>query len=169
MARFTVSRAGSITYHVEIDGARETARAFSTMSRTAQKEVRDESARIADSLVPKLRGAAAADGAQSALLVPTVKSVRAFVPTVRAGGPKSVGRQGEPAGGLIFSSEFGQNKRSGWYGKKRYTGSRGRQWHPHRGRASYWFFRTIERNENEIYRKWFAALDRLLDRWGAGG
>jgi len=165
----TYTRRGALTVHVKMDGVKETLRAFNRLERTASKELRDETIQIAESLVGDLRAAAIIDSRQSALLAPTVKARRDRVPNVSAGGSKRVGRQGEPAGGLIFSSEFGQNKKSGWYAAPRFRGSLGRQWHPHRGAASYWFYKTVDRETPEIFRRWFAVCDRLLNRWGAGG
>lgn len=146
-----------LNVRIRVSGAAETVAACRQMSHQAQSEFRDEATKIANELVPKLRGAAIADGRQSAKVAPTVRAQAGVTPAVTAGGP------------LVFASEFGQNARSGWYARRRYVRSRGRQWHPHLGGGSYWFFRTIERNIDDINRMWLRALDRLIRRWGSGG
>jgi hypothetical protein len=160
---------GTLTIHIRIDGVRETIRAFNEMGRDANRDLRTETFKISDDLAVKLRVAAGADGNQSRLMVPTIKARKDRVPSVEAGGSKRVGRHGKPAGALIFASEFGMSSRSGWYGRRRYRGSPGRQWHPHRGAASYWFFETVEDQTDNIQRRWLAVCDRLIRKWGAGG
>jgi hypothetical protein len=161
--------AAGLTFHIRIEGATETLAAFNKLSRDANKELRDETYEIADDVAGHMRGAAARDGAQSALMVPTIKARRDRVPNVSAGGGLPVGRYGKPAGALIFASEFGMSGRSGWYSRRRYRVSRGRQWHPHIGNTGYWFFPTARRLEPEVQRRWLAVADRLLRAWGAGG
>jgi hypothetical protein len=153
---------------VRMDGVRQTLRAFRDLGRDASGDLREESVKIATGFVPRMQAAARADGPQSALMAPTVRVKRDRVPSVQAGGGKRVGRHKKPAGALIYASEFGMNSRSGWYGRVRYRQSRGRQWHPHRGAASYWFHRTADRQMDSVYRQWFAVVDRLIRRWASG-
>jgi hypothetical protein len=154
-----------LNVRVRVEGAAEAAAACRRMSRTAQREIRQESVKIANEFVPEVRAAAVADSRQSALLAPTVTAGRDLLPSITAGGGTPVGRHGKPAGALIFASEFGMRSRSGWYGARRYGRSRGRQWKPRS--PSWWFFRTVD--TDEAFRKWLRALDRLIREWGAGG
>jgi hypothetical protein len=163
------TRRETITITVRMDGVRETLAAFNRLDREANVQLRKETKEIAEDLAAAQRRAAIGDGAQSVLMVPTVKARMDRVITVVAGGGKRVGRYRKPAGALIFASEFGMNRRSGWYAAARFAGSRGRQYHPHTGRVGYWFFPASRRMEDEMYRRWFAVCDRLLAQWGAGG
>ena len=52
---------------------------------------------------------------------------------------------------VLFGSEFGA---------KQYP-----QFRPHRGASSYWFFQTVERNQDEIGQQWREMADEIIDRW----
>ena len=85
---------------------------------------------------------------------------------VVAGGTRRVGRHRTPAYRLLFGSEFGMNQRSGWYARPRYASSVGRQYKPHRGRASYWFFTTVDDSQAEMVTEWRRAADTVIRRFG---
>lgn len=164
-----MARGSGLTVKVRITGVRETLAAFRDLPDDANQELRTRSKALAETLAAQVRAAAVADSPQSALLAPTVKAGRDRVPVITAGGARKVGRYRKPAGRLLFGSEFGSNRQSGWYFAPQYRGSDGRQWRPHAGRGSYWFFRTVEDNSARVDREWNAAADSIVRRWGRGG
>ena len=69
---------------------------------------------------------------------------------------------------LLFGSEFGMNRRSGWYADDRFRDSVGRQFRPHRGAGSYWFFKTAEQDQPEIQQALRETADEIVRNFGHG-
>jgi hypothetical protein len=46
--------------------------------------------------------------------------------------------------------------------------STGRQYKPHIGQGSYWFFRTVEDNGALIGAKWLQVADDVAREWATG-
>jgi hypothetical protein len=164
-----MAKGGVLVMTLRVAGVRQTLKAFDELPKDANQELRDRSLTIAAVVVERSAAAALAHSRQTALVAPTVRAQRDRVPTVIAGGSRRVGRRRRPASELLYAGEFGQNQRSGWYSARRYSESAGRQWQPHLGRHSYWFFRTAEANQDYIEREWYAGVDEVLGRWAAGG
>lgn len=158
----------ALTVTMRIEGARQTLAAFRRLPDEANKSLRERSFELASSLAGKVAAAARADSPQSALMARTVKAQRDRVPTITAGGSTRVGRHRTPAWALLFGSEFGANGRFGWYAKPRYDRSAGRQYKPHLGRGSYWFFRTIEDSETQIAKAWQRVADDIVREFERG-
>lgn len=159
----------SLTTHMNISGVRATLQAFSKLPKDANEELRDASLDIAQDLADDVAAAATAEGGQAALMAPTVKATRDRVPTITAGGTKKVGRHKKPAWALLFASEFGMNRRSGWYAAAQYRHSSGRQYPPHVGSHSYWFFTTVSDRSPDIVRRWEQAADGIIRAFGKAG
>src|SRR5437773_12176174 len=126
----------AIRVRVRIEGIREVLAAFDRLPAEAQQIVRDRSMALAEDLADRIRAAGTALGPQDALAARTVRARRDRVPVIQAGA--SGGRK---ARGVIFGSEFGMNRRSGWYADRRFRHSAGRQFRPPQGASSYRFFR----------------------------
>lgn len=144
---------------VRISGVRETLGAFALLPRQASDELRDASQKIAQAMQGRIQAAARIEGRQASILAPTVKARRDRVPAVQAGGAKRIGRRHKPAYKLLFGSEFGASQ-SGRYSL--------RQFKPHLGAGSYWFFRTVEDDQAVIDREWNAAADEVIRRFVDG-
>lgn len=145
--------AENLRVRIRITGVREVLRAANKMPREAQNLLRTRSQEIAETLAVKIRAAATADSPQSALMAPTVKARRDRVPVIEAGGGKRVGSNRKPAYKILFGSEFGARVL--------------KQFRPHRGASSYWFFRTVEADAPRIEREWRGMADELVRRWSA--
>jgi len=143
----------TLTMSVSVYGVRETVAAFDRLPRDAREEIVEANYQIASSLVPRLRFSAATLGHQGTLLGPTVTALRdRRVPVVSAGGTAPVGRKRKPAYKLLFGFEFGSD--------------RYRQFRRHLGGGgSYWLFKTVFENQNEMMRRWLKAADRIIDKW----
>lgn len=143
----------TLTMSVSAYGVRETVAAFDRLPRDAREEIVEANYQIASSLVPRLRFSAATLGHQGTLLGPTVTALRdRRVPVVSAGGTAPVGHKRKPAYKLLFGFEFGSD--------------RYRQFRRHLGGGgSYWLFKTVFENQNEMMRKWLKAADRIIDQW----
>ncbi|TDD98896.1 hypothetical protein [Jiangella asiatica] len=145
----------SLTMTVRVDGVHETLDAFRDLPKDANDQLRDRAQRLAQLLADRATQSGRAEGRQARLVATTVKARRDRVPVVEAGGTKRLGRNRAPAFKLLFGSEFGS---------RRY-----RQFRPHLGRGSYWFFKTIESEEALISREWNAAADEIIDEFTRGG
>lgn len=144
--------------NVRIEGVRETLRAFRELPPEASKELRDRTQTLSEDLAVKIRAAGNNDSRQSARAAKSVKARRDRVPVITAGGTKR-------SSAVLFGSEFGMTRRSGWYAAGRYGHSPARQFRPHRGANSYWFFRTVEQNQAEIGRAWTEVADSIIRKW----
>jgi hypothetical protein len=146
---------------VRIQGADEVLRALAKLPRDAEQALREQARDIAETLADRIYYAGRREGRQAARAATTVKAVTAGAwPAVQA---SNTGR----AKGLLFGSEFGMNRKSGWYRKPRYFDSPALQFKPHRGAASYWFFATSEANQPWVESEWHKAADEVVRRWSA--
>lgn len=147
--------------NVRISGANEVLKALGDLPRDADRELSAEAFDIAKSVTDWIKIAARNDTRQSARAATSVREVKAGAwPAISAGGTKR-------ANGVLFGSEFGMTRRSGWYARGRYRDSLGRQFRPHMGSSSYWFFRTVEREQPWIESQWHQAADAVVRKWGA--
>jgi hypothetical protein len=159
----------ALTIKLNARGVRPVLAAFQHLPKDANNELRAASMRIADILATSAKEASHID-AQAAAVGMTVKAIRDRVPVVQAGGARRVTSTGARAFDLLFGSEFGMTRRSGWYAASRYRGSPGRQFaEGHRGIDGRWFFPTIERELPAVLRQWEQAADAILRRFGTGG
>lgn len=161
-----MAKKSALTITLHATGVRETLAAFRALPKDASAELRKSSLKLAESLAVAARASGRAEGGQAAAVARTVKARRDRVPVVQAGGTTRVGRKRAPAWAILFGSEFGQDRRSGWYARPRYRRSRGTQYEPHQGRDGLWFFPTIEARQAQIMREWQAAADRIIRSFG---
>lgn len=139
---------------VRIDGVRETLAALRDLPKDATTELRAAALELSRELAAAAKQNAAHEGRQASLVGATVKARYDRLPVVAAGGNKKLGRNRAPAFKLLFGSEFGAHRL--------------RQYKPHLGRGSYWFFRTIEDEQTEIARRWLEAADAVIAKFSAG-
>jgi hypothetical protein len=147
---------GTIGIRVRIRGLREVIRATERLEPAVTQEVDRTIKRLAERLADLVRAAGRSDTRQSARAAATVRVASGSTPRVTAG-PHD----------LLFGSEFGATRRFGWYAAGRYRASAGRQFRPHQGSASYWFFRAVEENQPVIDSEWAQAAEAVVRRWGA--
>lgn len=140
---------------VTVYGDREVMRALRRLPDEANDELRDGAGRLAQMLARTARGLASSNR-QARAAARTVTIVRDRFPTIAAGPEKR-----------LKGSEFGITRRTGWYGKPRFWDSPQRQYRPHQGRSSYWFFLAQERRQAEIREGWNEVLDAVVRKWSA--
>jgi hypothetical protein len=70
---------------------------------------------------------------------------------------------------VLAASEFGMNRRSGWYAAPEFDNATGRQFKPHLGRHSYWFFKTVEDEHATIEATWLRIADDIVEAYGSDG
>jgi hypothetical protein len=142
---------------ITVRGAREVQRALAKLPVDARLEMRRSLGLIAGRLTQAVRAAGRSDSKQSAQAAETVRSQVRDLNVVISAGPHE----------LLFGSEFGVKRRFGWYAKPRYRRSKKRQFRPHLGAGSYWFFRAEQERRPETDRQIEAVADRVISRWSA--
>ena len=142
----------ALEVRISHDGIHETLAAFRALPKDASNELRDAAIELSRILAGEAKTSGRDEGGQAAAVAATVRAARDRVPVVVAGGLKKLGRNKKPAYKLLFGSEFGATE---------YT-----QYQPHLGRGSYWFFRTIEDNQQRIMEEWQEAADAIVRKFG---
>jgi hypothetical protein len=137
---------------VRIENLDNVVRALKRLPGQADEELKETARDLADKLSRITAAAGRSSSRQAA----------------RAAGTVRVGGGGVTAGPhpLLFGSEFGAFGRFGWYSAGRYARSPGRQFRPHLGGGSYWFFRTVDHSpepDNASRR----LGDSIIGRWSA--
>lgn len=140
---------------VHIEGLDEVLRALGALPDDADDELKKGTRELARTLAHKVQAAGQADSRQSGRAAQTVRAIEGTTPSVEAG-PHP----------LLFGSEFGELRRTGWYGAGRYRRDAARQFRLWRGGASFWFFKTGE-NAPEIGEQWRQLADAIIRSWGA--
>lgn len=158
--------AKALTLRLSAPGIRPTLVAFGRMPKDTNAELRAASLRIADVLARSAKDASSIDE-QAAAVGKTVRPIKDRVPVVQAGGARRVTSTGARAFELLFASEFGMSRKSGWYAAARYRDEPATQFaERHRGSAGRWFFPTVERELPAALAEWQQAADAILRRFG---
>jgi hypothetical protein len=105
---------------------------------------------------------------QAAIAAATVRPARDRVPTVYIGGSKGQASGGANAGQILFGNEFGGDRNA--FGNLNAFPNGGYRFPPRtaregRGNKGYWIFPTLKAMQPEIKRRWFAAVNRVMDNW----
>jgi len=149
-------RDGSLT--VTVRGAREVERAFDKLPADARRELTRGLAGLAGHFTQLVRAAAAADSRPARRAATTVRSRVVGAGVAVEAGPHP----------LLFLSEFGMDRHSGWYGKPRYRRSKEPNApHRHVGAGSYWFFRTVDEHRDDIGDRAREIADAVVHNWSA--
>lgn len=137
---------------VHVEGLSEVVRAFERLPGQADRNLRESARDLAEHLERLTKAAGRASSRQAARAAATVR----------------VGGGGVTAGPhpLLYGSEFGAFGRFGWYSAARYARSLGRQFRPHLGGGSYWFFRTAE-NGPAVAEESRRLGDKIIRDWSA--
>jgi hypothetical protein len=143
----------SLTIKLHITGVRDTLKAFRDLPKEASDELRKNSLALSRALAKKVEAAGRSDSPQSALVAGTVKANKDRVPSISAGGNKKLGSRKKSAFKILFGSEFGS--------------SRLKQYRPHVGQGSYWFFKAVEESQPDIDRQWNKLANDVIRKWGA--
>lgn len=145
------------TLRVTVRGDEEVERALDKLPAEARTQLRRGLAGLAGHFTQLIRAAAAADSRPARRAATTVRSSVAGAGVQVTAGPHP----------LLFLSEFGMDKHTGWYGKPRYWKGGPNAPHAHRGSSSYWFFHTVDQHRDEVDSKAREIGDAVVRNWGA--
>jgi len=142
---------------IKVRGAREVMRALDALPADARREARRGAVELSRELARIVRAAGRADTRQSARAARTVRTATAGTNPAVVAGPHP----------LLFGSEFGIKRRTGWYAAGRYDDSPARQFRRHRGNQSYWFFKAQDEAAPKIRRAHQEMVDAIVRSWSA--
>jgi hypothetical protein len=160
----------SITVKPDLGDYRGLLKALSVMDKEAQGALKNEVASIskwtAQGMIYASYGAQMP--AQAAIVAATIRPARDRVPTVYIGGSKGRASGGANAGQLLFGNEFGGERNAkgslsafpnGGFKFPERTAREGR------GNKGYWIFPSLKAMQPEIKRRWFTAVNKVMDNW----
>jgi hypothetical protein len=142
---------------ITIRGDREVLRALDRLPNDARREFEQGVDATADGLAQIVTAAGRADTRQSARAADTVRPEGGGLTPRIVAGPHA----------LLFGSEFGAWRRFGWYSWALFRDSPARQFRPHLGQGSYWFFRAQEDAGPWVDEQWRRTLDAAVSTWSA--
>ncbi len=160
----------SITVKPDLTEYKSLLKAISVMDKQAQGALKDEVASIskwtAQGMVYASYGALMPN--QAAIVAATIRPARDRVPTVYIGGAKGRASGGANAGQLLFGNEFGGERNAkgslsafpnGGYRFPERSDREGR------GNKGYWIFPSLKEMQPTIRRRWFVAVNKVMDNW----
>jgi hypothetical protein len=143
--------------NVTVRGDAEVRRALRRLPGDGQREARKGAVSLSRELANFIRAAGRADTRQSARASRTVRTATDGTDPAVVAGPHP----------MLFGSEFGIQRRTGWYAKPRYLDSPARQYRPHRGSSSYWFFKASREATPRIREAHAEMMDAIVATWSA--
>jgi hypothetical protein len=161
----------SVTVRPDLRDYRGLLKALNVMDKEAQYQLKEEVVSISAWTARGIQQAGFAHPVypkQAAIVARTVRPARDRVPTVYIGGGKGRVSGGANAGQLLFGNEFGGDRNAfgnanafpnGGYRFPARTAREGR------GNKGYWIFPTLKAMQPDIKRKWFAAVNKVMDNW----
>jgi hypothetical protein len=160
----------TITVKPDLGDYRSLLKAISVMDKQAQGALKDEVASIskwtAQGMIASSYGALMP--AQAAIVAATIRPARDRVPTVYIGGAKGRASGGANAGQLLFGNEFGGDRNikgsasafpNGGFRFPERSDREGR------GNKGYWIFPSLKEMQPTIRRRWFTAVNKVMDNW----
>jgi hypothetical protein len=161
----------TITVRPDLADYRGLLKALSAMDKEAQSELKNDVYGISAWTAQGIQQAGYGHPIyprQAAIVAATVRPARDRVPTVYVGGGKGRVSGGANAGQLLFGNEFGGDRNAfgnlnafpnGGYRFPARTSREGR------GNKGYWIFPTLKAMQPEIRRRWFSAVNKVMDNW----
>jgi hypothetical protein len=144
-------------FEIDVKGEEKVERAAAKLPGDAQKGIAKEKKRLAKNLAAKLRRAVIS-GTKQRHGRPMGARVR---PTIHQRG-ETVLAGPHP---MLFGTEFGMNKKSGWYADERFRHSTALQYFRHQN-DGYWWNPTIRRAKPDADAAVQRALDEAVRNWG---
>ena len=146
-------------------------KALSAMEKEAQHELKDDVYTISEWTARGIQQAGYAHPIyprQASIIAKSVRAARDRVPTVYVGGGKGRVSGGANSGQLLWGNEFGGDRNA--FGNLNAFPNGGYRFPPRtsregRGNKGYWIFPTLKDMQPEIKRRWFAAVDKVMDNW----
>ena len=161
----------TITVRPDLQDYRGLLKALNLMEKESQVQLKDDVYAISAWTAKGIEPAGYAHPfypKQARIVAASVKPSRDRVPTVRVGGSKGRVSGGANAGQLLFGNEFGGDRKT--FGNLNAFPNGGYRFPPRtaregRGNTGYWIFPTLKAMQPEIKKRWFAAVNKVMDNW----
>lgn len=151
------------TVSIKINDAdlRDLQKAIFRMEKASKDDLKNEVMEMAKDAVPVFQRSAQTTRQQT--LRPTVKARKDVTPVIEFGGNTRAGvRGGATYSQMLFGTEFGANQAFLRNGGRAFPARSPRAG---RGSRGYWIFPTAKKLQPTITRRWYQAVDDVLDRW----
>lgn len=158
-------RSLSVSLRIDDQDLKDFLKVMNSMGKEANNELKDEVLSISEMMATALRFSASSK--RQKIAANTIRARYDRLPTISIGGSKKItsyNRKGGTVGDMLFGVEFGAKlpylrnggrsfpTRSAMYGT---TG----------GSKGYWIFPTLRKMQPEIRRRWYQAVDDLIEKW----
>lgn len=158
------SRTMSVSLRVDDQDLKDFLKVMNSMGKEANTELKDEVLKISGVMATALRFSASSK--RQKIIANTIKSRYDRLPTISIGGSKKItsyNRKGGTVGDMLFGVEFGA--------RQPYLKNGGRSFPvrsyptPSGGNNGWWIFPTLRKMQPEIRRRWYQAVDDLIEKW----
>jgi hypothetical protein len=161
----------TVTVRPDLKDYRGLLKAINVLDKEAQVQLKDEVYSISSWVAMNVKQSAYGFSPmpkQAAVVAQTVRAARDRVPTIYVGGTKGRASGGANAGQLLFGNEFGGNRNA--YGSLSAFPNGGYRFPPRtaregKGNKGYWIFPTLKVLQPEIKKRWFKAINDVMDLW----
>lgn len=143
-----------MTFEVKVQGEERVERSAARLSPDAQRALAKEKRRLALNLARRLRRAVI--GRSKGRMGTKVR------PDIHQQGDRVIA---DNSSGMLFGTEFGMNRKSGWYADERFRNSPNLQYFRHQG-DGYWWNPTIRAAKPDADAAVQRALDDAVSHWG---
>lgn len=142
-----------MAFDIDVRGEEKVERAAAKLPPDAAKANIKEQKRLAKNLAAKLRRAVVSRSktTMGRKVRPTIHQAGVHV----TAGPHP----------MLFGTEYGMNRKSGWYARPEFRDNPHLQYFRHNG-SGYWWNPTIERSKPDADAAVKRALDEAVSRWG---
>jgi len=147
----------TITIRIDDRDVKELQRAIFRIQKEAKDELKDEVMDIARYAATQFQRSA--QTTRQRLIAQSIKARRDVTPVIEIGGNRRMNvRGGATYSDMLFGVEFGA--------VNGFLRNKGRAF-PYRtpDNRGYWIFPTARKIQPEITRRWYQAVDDMLDRW----
>ena len=161
----------TITVRPDLQDYRGLLKALNLMEKESQLQLKDDVYAISAWTAKGIQQAGYAHPFypnQARIVAQSVKPSRDRVPTVRVGGSKGRVSGGANAGQLLWGNEFGGDRNA--LGNLNAFANGGYRFPPRTsreapGNTGYSIFPTLKAMHPEIKKRWFAAVNKVMDNW----
>jgi hypothetical protein len=158
-------RSLSVALHIDDKDLKDFLRVMNTMGKEANNELRDDVLKISEVMATALRFSASSK--RQKIAANTIRARYDRLPTISIGGSKKItsyNRKGGTVGDMLYGVEFGARKGYLKNGGRSFP-TRSAPYGTTGGSRGYWIFPTLRRMQPEIRRRWYQAVDDLIEKW----
>jgi len=158
------SRSMNVQLRIDDKDLKDFLRVMNSMGKEANTELKKEVLKISEMTATTLRFSASSK--RQKIIANTIKARYDRLPTISIGGSKKItgySRNGGTVGDMLYGVEFGA--------RKGYLRNGGRSFPtrsnptPSGGNNGWWIFPTLRKVQPEIRRRWYQAVDELIEQW----